>query len=149
MFDYFFRNRNQKFRVENAQTLVFRILPSVNVKNLHSLNDETNYTDLTNFRPFYVHDIAFWVDKDEFDEKSFSEMCRRFSKGLIKRIKILPAYSMNDDRYADKNLQTLCFRLIWQSRNYSLPRENCRDLQIMLRNYLTDAMPEKLSFKLR
>lgn len=143
-----FRSQSRKFHIENSQTLVFRQVKPVGPENLEdSIKEELEF-HLNNFRPYFTHDIAFWVN-NKFDRETFERVCKTFSKGLIKRITFLSQYSLNDDKFAAENLRTFCFRLLWQSHQYAMTREACRDMQICLRSHLRQTMPDSVSFLLR
>jgi len=139
-----YKNTSRRFRVENAETLVFRLVECVAApETLDDLIAESDFDQLHPLRPYYIHDISFWIP-DSFRTDLFVDIVRRLSKGLVKRIIALPTYSCLDDKTAmnQESAQrvSLCYRFIWQSVNCALTRPAARDLQLLLRVQLVDEL---------
>lgn len=81
----------------------------------------------------WYHDISFWINPKTFCEQDFLDCIRNLTRDLVKVVKYLHNYEAEDKT-------SVCYRLIYQSIDSTLAYQECRDLQLKLRDYLVDKL---------
>uniref|UniRef100_A0A8D0H124 phenylalanine--tRNA ligase n=1 Tax=Sphenodon punctatus TaxID=8508 RepID=A0A8D0H124_SPHPU len=80
--------------------------------------------------PSYVHDVSFWVPKQEqFDGVEFHTIARRVSYETVVSVELRDRF-----QHPDTGQTSLCYRLTYQSCDKALSRPQVAEMQTQFRN---------------
>ncbi|XP_049745230.1 ferredoxin-fold anticodon-binding domain-containing protein 1 isoform X1 [Elephas maximus indicus] len=81
------------------------------------------------YPPSYTHDVSFWLDeKKGFDELEFHTVAREVSQDTVISIEFLSRF-----QHAKTEQVSLCYRLIYQTCDKALTREQVASMQFQFR----------------
>uniref|UniRef100_A0A914V9R1 25S rRNA (uridine-N(3))-methyltransferase BMT5-like domain-containing protein n=1 Tax=Plectus sambesii TaxID=2011161 RepID=A0A914V9R1_9BILA len=129
-------SQSKGFHQTGSETMIFTRATVLSASSLTADEQELQYFDqLHPLRPYYLHDVSFWLLNEDADHASLlKHWLVQISGGLVKRLSPLPELQY---KCSERNATSVVYRLVWQSHFACLTRECCRDRQNLLRERIT------------